>query len=91
MSHDDDLAMRRSSGGNTVGCRLPVDPALRHQGWEWRCNIDGTKLHQVTDSYRELGFEVYTEPLNVTSLCDSCAGCRDSLVQASAVFVRRKT
>ncbi len=85
---DDDLEGCRANG-NDLGCTLPVDPSLREQGWEWRCNADGTKLRNVVDSYRELGFEVRLEPLDLRGLSENCAGCKGTLAQASAVFVRR--
>ena len=87
---DDPLEGCGGSPGNIVGCRLPVDPALRAEGWEWRCNADGMKLRSVVDSYYELGFEVRLERLNLNGLSESCSGCKSALAQASAVFVKKK-
>lgn len=75
--------------GNLPGCRLPVDPGLKEQGWEWRCNADGAKLDHVVETYRELGFEVRIEPLTLNGLSDNCLGCKDALEQSLAVLVRR--
>lgn len=91
MTTQDDQEGCRAPAGSVIGCRLPVDPDLREQGWEWRCNADGVKLHQVVDSYRELGFEVRTERLDLRSLSENCAGCKGALAQASAVFIKQKT
>lgn len=90
IKQGDDLEGCRASPGNVTGCHLPVDPALSEQGWEWRCNADGTKLRNVVDSYRELGFEVRLERLDLSDLSEDCAGCKGALAQASAVFVKKK-
>lgn len=76
--------------GNLKGCRLPVDPGLQDQGWEWRCNADHTKLDQMVDTYQELGFEVRVERLVLDGLSEDCIGCKDSLAQSLSVLVRRK-
>ena len=89
-TRDDDQQACRASTGGVLGCRLPVNPALREQGWEWRCNTDGTKLGQIADAYRELGFEVRVEQLDLRGLNEDCAGCRGALAQSSAVFVRKR-
>ena len=89
-TRDYDQQACRAPAGGVLGCRLPVDPALREQGWEWRCNADGAKLRQVAASYRELGFEVRVEHLDLRGLNENCAGCKGELAQSSAVFVRQK-
>lgn len=87
---DDDQGGCRAPTGSVSGCRLPVDLTLREQGWEWRCNADGVKLHQVVESYRELGFEVRMERLDLRSLSEDCEGCKGTLTQASAVYVKKE-
>jgi hypothetical protein len=79
-----------ASTGNTPGCRLPADPGLREQGWEWRCNADALKVDQIVESYRELGFEIRLEPINLNGLAASCGGCKPALAQSTAVYVRAK-
>lgn len=71
------------------GCRLPTDPGLAAQGWEWRCNSDGARLDEVISFYRELGFEVRAEPDALEGLSENCLGCKDSLSKSTSVFVRR--
>ena len=88
-AQDDEVEGCGGSPINITGCHLPVDPALSAQGWQWRCNADGGKLKQVVDSYRELGFAVRIEPLDLRELSEHCAGCRGVLAQASAVFVKK--
>jgi len=80
----------RPAPGNVLGCRVPLDPTLLADGWEWRCNADAARLRQVVDCYVELGFEVRLEPINLNGLSESCLGCKEALVQSEAVFVRRK-
>ena len=88
---DDDQHACRAAIDGVIGCRLPVDPALAEQGWEWRCNAGRAKLHEVADSYRELGFEVRIEHLDLRGLSEDCAGCKGELAEARAVFVRQNT
>lgn len=75
--------------GNVLGCRLSVDVGLKEQGWEWRCNANGSQLRQITDSYLELGFEVRTKPLDLRALSENCAGCKEVLGDSVAVFVKQ--
>ena len=89
MTAQDDYRQEHRANGSDLGCSLPVDAALSAQGWEWRCNADGTKLRNVVESYRELGFEVRLERLDLSDLSEDCEGCKDTLEQASAVFVKR--
>lgn len=90
MTAQDEYLQERRANGSDLGCSLPVDAALSAQGWEWRCNAEGTKLRNVVESYRELGFEVRLERLDLRGLSEDCEGCKGTLEQASAVFVKRK-
>lgn len=76
--------------GGVLGCHLGVGRAADAEGWEWRVNAEGAKLQQAVDSYRELGFEVRMEPIDLNGLSEACSGCRGTLAQSSAVFVRRR-
>lgn len=80
----------RAPAGGVLGCHLSGDPALKEEGWEWRVNAEGAKLRQVVDSYRELGFEVRLEPIDLSGLSEACWGCRGVLSQSTAVFVRTR-
>ena len=44
----------------------------------------------MVDSYRELGFEVGLEPVDVGALCAARDGCKDAFAAANAVYGRRK-
>lgn len=87
---DDDPPGCDAGSGNTLGCRLPADPSLQEQGWEWRCNADAAKIDLVVESYQELGFEIRLEPLNLHGLSAGCGGCKPGLAQSTAVYVRAK-
>lgn len=79
-----------NQSGRVYGCDLPPDLALADEGWEWRCNADARRTAEMVDSYRELGFEVRLEPVDVDALCAACDGCRDAFAAANPVYVRRK-
>ena len=79
---------KRELSNSFLGCRIPVDPELVEQGWEWRCNVDQSKLPQLVDFYEELGFEVCLAPIKLDCLSSECDGCKPGLVETKAVFVR---
>jgi len=46
---------------------------LEKQGWEKRFTIDGPRLSEMVEQYKELGFEVLLEPVDTsTEECTSC-------------------
>lgn len=79
---------RRELSSTFLGCRIPVDSELVEQGWEWRCNVDHSKLPQLVDFYEELGFEVCLAPVRLDCLSAECNGCKKGLMESKAVFVR---
>ncbi|KAB2883674.1 MAG: hypothetical protein F9K38_05480 [Pseudorhodoplanes sp.] len=81
---------RGEFSGAFLGCRLPVDSELLEAGWEWRCNVDHSKLAQLIDFYEELGFEVCLKPVRLDCLSAECKGCAGGLSDCKAVFVRQK-
>jgi len=46
---------------------------LKKEGWEKRFTIDEPRLSEMVDQYRQLGFEVRLEPVDVSS--EECTGC----------------
>jgi len=46
---------------------------LKQQGWEKRFTMDEPRLSEMADQYRELGFEVLLEPVDLTS--EECTSC----------------
>lgn len=48
---------------------------LKKEGWEKRFTIDEPRLSEMAEQYRELGFEVILEPVDLSSEeCTSCIG-----------------
>ncbi len=46
---------------------------LKEQGWEKRFTIDEPRLSEMVEQYKELGFEVLIEPVDLsTEECTSC-------------------
>jgi hypothetical protein len=88
MTERDEAAAKQA--GEVYGCDLPPDGSLADEGWEWRCNADARRTREMVDTYRELGFEVRLEPVDVEALCTACDGCKDAFAAANAVYVRRK-
>ena len=46
---------------------------LKIQGWEKRFTMDESRLSEMAEQYRELGFEVLIEPVDLTS--EECIDC----------------
>ena len=46
---------------------------LRKDGWEKRFTTDDPRLTEAVETYRELGFEVYLEPVDTSS--EECTSC----------------
>lgn len=72
-----------------TGCDIPADPELVAEGWRFRCNTDDIKLGDLVDTYRELGFEVHLQPVNLSGLSSDCGGCAGMLQTFSAVYTRK--
>jgi len=46
---------------------------LKIQGWEKRFTIDEPRLSEMVEQYKELGFEVLLEPVDLSS--EECTSC----------------
>jgi len=46
---------------------------LKIQGWEKRFTIDKPRLSEMVEQYKELGFEVLLEPVDLSS--EECTSC----------------
>jgi hypothetical protein len=46
---------------------------LKNEGWEKRFTMDEPRLSEMTDQYKELGFEVLLEPVDFSS--EECTDC----------------
>ncbi|MHA1113826.1 MAG: hypothetical protein ACTSRY_04900, partial [Alphaproteobacteria bacterium] len=83
------VAENTRSVGGYLGCNLPRNTSLDEGGWEWRCNADPRRTGEMVESYRALGFEVRTEPVDAELLCAECGGCKDAFEGFNAVYVRK--
>lgn len=46
---------------------------LKKEGWEKRFTMEESRLLEMAEQYRELGFEVLIEPVDLSSeVCVSC-------------------
>jgi hypothetical protein len=46
---------------------------LKKQGWEKRFTMDEPRLSEMAEQYKELGFEVLLEPVDLFS--EECTSC----------------
>ena len=62
---------------------------LKKQGWEKRFTMDEPRLSEMADQYRELGFEVLLEPVDLSS--EECITCMTSSPDRyRTIYTRRK-
>jgi len=74
-----------------TGCNIPAKETLINEGWEFRCNTDELRLNEVIDVYKELGYEIHLEPINLEGLSEDCDGCAGMLSRFKAVYTRKFT
>lgn len=69
----------------------PGNPELLEQGWQKRFVTDENRVEEAVQLYRELGFEVHSEPLKSPEPVTACSGC---VLYASCnyitIYVRKK-
>jgi aspartate aminotransferase-like enzyme len=46
---------------------------LKEEGWEKRFTMEEPRLSEMAEQYRELGFEVFLEPVDTSS--EECTTC----------------
>ncbi len=46
---------------------------LKKEGWEKRFTIDEPRLSEMVEQYKELGFEILLEPVDLSS--EECTSC----------------
>jgi len=63
---------------------------LQKEGWEKRFTMDEPRLSEMADQYRELGFEVLLEPVDLSS--EECIACMTtSPDRYRTIYTRRKS
>jgi hypothetical protein len=71
--------------------QLQADPKLVAEGWERRFITDSRRTQEVIDLYRELGFEIHLEPVQVEQFDDDCQDCAlVAFLKFVTVYTRKK-
>ena len=52
---------------------MSLEEQLKKEGWEKRFTIDEPRLSEMVEQYKELGFEVLLEPVDLSS--EECTSC----------------
>lgn len=69
---------------------LEPDPELVAQGWERRFMADARRAKEAVELYKEMGYEVHTQPVQPVELADDCDGCRLVVAfQFQTIYTRR--
>ena len=72
-----------------AGARFRPDPRLLAQGWDYRFVAGGPRLQETVQLYRQLGFEVLTQPVPAESFPDDCEGCQlVALLELRTIYTR---
>jgi hypothetical protein len=53
--------------------KMTREEELKKEGWEKRFTIDEPRLSEMVEQYKELGFEVLLEPVDLSS--EECTSC----------------
>lgn len=62
---------------------------LKEEGWEKRFTIDEPRLSDMAEQYKELGFEVLLEPVDLSS--EECTRCMAAAPQRyKTIYTRKK-
>lgn len=71
------------------GAGVAPDPARITQGWEHRFVATEERMKEMVALYRELGFEVLTEPAGGAGLDAQCQACFSGQLRYHAIYTRR--
>jgi hypothetical protein len=62
---------------------------LKKEGWEKRFTMDEPRLSEAVEQYKELGFEVLLEPVDLSSgECTTCMTINPD--RYKTIYIRRK-
>ncbi len=75
LSLDACLPVGRGEGGGEGDKvhKVSREQELNKEGWEKRFTIDEPRLSEMVEQYKELGFEVLLEPVDISS--EECTTC----------------
>lgn len=67
-------------------------PELEAEGWQRRTVTDGTRIEELEQTYRDLGFEIRVTTLDPQSFGEACTTCSTSACRSYlALFTRRRS
>ena len=55
--------------------KSPRHPELKAQGWTRQFSASSPRLEEAVENYRELGFEVLLEPVELNPADGTCTSC----------------
>ena len=62
---------------------------LKKEGWEKRFTMDGPRLSEAVEQYKEIGFEVLIEPVDTSS--EECTSCMTAMSDRyKTIYTRSK-
>ncbi len=62
---------------------------LKKEGWEKRFTIDEPRLSEAVEQYKELGFEVFLEPVDLSS--EECTTCmKADADRYKTIYIRKR-
>ncbi|MBS3918379.1 MAG: hypothetical protein KG012_05780 [Deltaproteobacteria bacterium] len=68
---------------------MPREKELKKEGWEKRFTMDEPRLTEMAGQYKELGFEVLLEPVDLSS--EECTSCMaDNPQRYKTIYTRLK-
>lgn len=74
------------------GCRIAGgegrEGALAGDGWTRRAVAAPSRLEELTALYRQLGFDIRLEPIELDAMEMSCTGCAPDLADCRAIYTR---
>ncbi len=70
------MLVQREARRVLTDAQLQPDPARVAAGWQRRFITDATRCKEMSELYRELGYEVCADPVKPQELLDDCQGCR---------------
>ena len=70
--------------------QLRPDPELIAKGWQQRFTADLQRTEEAVELYRDLGFEVHTEPVQFSEEWEDCQDCMLLMQMGFKVIYTRK-
>jgi hypothetical protein len=69
--------------------QIAPDPERTAQGWERRFIADQTRVAEMVQLYRELGYETVVDPIRPADVGESCGECQlAAVLQLQVIYTR---